>query len=159
MLVVVDSVEDAAPLPGNIVGEFKSCGCVNPSTDRLALVSRSIHSKVRSSFRANRCTYSSYPIFHLVEVSSILYDQEKIYVINDHSDEIHFHLGQLKVDDANFSRSTKEMIPTTDISRFIDNIQVNYDHTTGTCTKPNTWRNSKIYIDESKHRSFRRIFL
>lgn len=38
--VAAADVEDE--LPGNPVEEFKSCGCVNPSTDRLALPSKTI---------------------------------------------------------------------------------------------------------------------
>jgi hypothetical protein len=84
----------------------------------------------------NTMNYFSYPIFRLVSAIVQLYDPKMKYAIIDHINEIHFHSVQLERThrQKNSEYERIHSLFTTDISRFIDNIQINHYNTASTCT-------------------------
>ena len=110
MLVDGGEAEDVPLLPGNPVEELKSCGWINPSVGRLFFVSKSIN-HTDAVLMVQKDLYFSYPISRLVQVSSLLYDQERRYVINGHINEIYFHLVQLKMTNRDLDESYHRYLP------------------------------------------------
>lgn len=149
LVVGVGVAEDVALLPGNTVEEFKSCTGVNPSVGRLAFASKWIEARFKCRNREkNLVLFVSH--FSLGgKIIDPLWSRNEICNNRPHKRNT-LPLGTTgRIDERKkrgvFSSYVLANEHTTDISWFIDNIQINHNHTSCTRTEPNTRWNSKIY--------------
>lgn len=119
------------------------------SIDWVSVLDRYHRSYALVPFASNKCGYFSYPIFHLGLVISLLCDPRKTCAVADRTDERHCHLGRLEISTVAVILTTKDVSFTADISRFVDDVQINNDYAACAGAKPNTRWQGIIYRRDS----------